>query len=55
MCLLVKDTQMRNIKNKSMYEVEIYWCHQMLYPDWKADMLHMGKLLEYTEKDFLVS
>lgn len=43
------------LKAGTMYETELYWCHQMLFPDWKADMPHSGKLLEFTEKDFLVT
>jgi hypothetical protein len=38
-----------------MYDTEMYWCHQMLFPDWKADVPHSGKFLEFTEKDFLVT
>lgn len=50
-----KDTQLQALKGASMYETEMYWCHQMLFSGWKADMPHRGRLLEFTEKDFLVS
>ncbi|PVH81306.1 hypothetical protein DL98DRAFT_416727 [Cadophora sp. DSE1049] len=53
--LLNQDADLRAIKNSSMYETEMYWCHQMLLQNWKADMPHTGKLLEYTESDFLVA
>lgn len=53
--MLHQDAQLNALKDMPMYETELYWCHQMLFPDWKADMPHSGKLLEFTEKDFLVT
>ncbi|KAF8852530.1 hypothetical protein BDZ45DRAFT_109361 [Acephala macrosclerotiorum] len=53
--LLRQDADLQVIKGASMYENEMYWCHQMFFPDWKADMPHTGRLLEFTEKDFLVA
>lgn len=41
------------LKDVSMYENEMYWCQQILFTDWKADMPHQGNLLEFTENDFL--
>lgn len=38
-----------------MYGTELYWCHQMLFPGWKAEAKHAGTFLEFTEKDFLVT
>jgi len=51
--ILRQDGQLQVLKGASMYETELYWCHQMLFPGWKADMPHAGRLLEFTEKDFL--
>ncbi|EHK99903.1 hypothetical protein M7I_4230 [Glarea lozoyensis 74030] len=53
--VLHQDHQLQIIKTSSMYENEMYWTHQMLSQDWKADMPHAGSLLEFTETDFLVA
>ncbi|MCJ1327893.1 hypothetical protein MMC10_004568 [Thelotrema lepadinum] len=53
--ILRQDSQLQCLKDVPMYETELYWCHQMLFPDWKANMPHSGELLEFTEKDFLCS
>ncbi|KAK0728331.1 hypothetical protein B0T26DRAFT_638620 [Lasiosphaeria miniovina] len=50
-----QDAQLRGLKDGPMYETEMYWCHQLLFAGWKADMPHAGKFLEFTEKDFLVT
>ncbi|KAK4151390.1 hypothetical protein C8A00DRAFT_17199 [Chaetomidium leptoderma] len=50
--LVYQDTQLRHLKNVPMY-ADMYWCHQMLFPGWKADMPHLGAFLEVTEKDYL--
>ncbi|KAI0384781.1 hypothetical protein F5Y04DRAFT_221149 [Hypomontagnella monticulosa] len=47
--------KLENLKCESMYETEMYWCHQLLFMDWKADMPHAGQFLTCTEKDFLLS
>jgi len=38
-----------------MYEAEMFWCHQLLRPDWKADRAYQGAFLACTEKDFLLA
>ncbi|KAJ5611890.1 hypothetical protein N7528_008995 [Penicillium herquei] len=50
-----QNEQLQALKGKSMYETEMYWCHQMLLPGWEASMPHKGSFLEFTEKDFLVT
>ncbi|KAH8655777.1 hypothetical protein BX600DRAFT_470302 [Xylariales sp. PMI_506] len=53
--ILHQNENLQGLKNKSMYETEMFWCHQLLLSDWKADMPHSGMFLTCTEKDFLVS
>lgn len=50
-----QNTKLENLKNESMYETEMFWCHQLLFMDWKADMPYKGQFLACTEKDFLLS
>ncbi|KAK3990770.1 hypothetical protein QBC44DRAFT_238353, partial [Cladorrhinum sp. PSN332] len=50
-----QDKVLHGLTGLTMYETELYWCHQLLFPDWKADTPHAGRLLEFTEKDFLVT
>jgi len=53
--VLSQDAKLQNLKNESMYETEMFWCHQLLCLDWKADMPYAGPFLACTEKDFLLS
>lgn len=47
--------ELRALKDMPMYLNEMYWCHQVLLPGWRADMPHKGELLGFTEQDFLIS
>lgn len=53
--LTFQDAELKTLGKKSMYKAELYWCHQLLYPEWKADMPHSGDFLYFTEKDLLVT
>ncbi|KAL3489018.1 hypothetical protein BJX62DRAFT_165917 [Aspergillus germanicus] len=50
-----QEADLHALKSAPMYETEMYWCHQMLVPNWKANMPHKGAFLEFTENDFLVT
>ncbi|KAK7414948.1 hypothetical protein QQX98_006273 [Neonectria punicea] len=50
-----QNDKLQGLKTQSMYDTEMFWCHQMLFANWKADMPYSGKFLACTEKDFLLS
>lgn len=39
-----------------MYEDELYWCYQLLVPDWRGDIPYTaGEIDDFREEDLLSS
>ena len=49
------ESKLSKWKDMSMYNMEMYWCYQMLYRDWRGDIPHAGEVDDFTEEDFLTS
>lgn len=48
-------SKLEALKEIPMYETPMYWCVQMLFPDWRGDQPHAGEIYDFTEEDFLTS
>jgi hypothetical protein len=47
--------QLQLLPQKEMYKTPMYWCHQVLFSNWKSDTRPVSELLDVTEKDLMYS
>jgi hypothetical protein len=47
-------TDLECLKSKSMYETELYWCHQLFLPHWQANQQNDQNMDELREDDFIL-
>lgn len=53
---LRQETTLADWTKASMYEDELYWCYQLLVPDWRGDIPYTaGEIDDFREEDFLSS
>lgn len=49
----VLDMHLTEMKNKSIYETEMYWCHQLLFENSNINEQNDSEIDELREEDYI--